>query len=453
MTVSRRMPVLPRGCVVLLALAVFLYIGHCTGLLGDIPLLHFIFQCSCPRFMENIRVKTLYSENAEIFLPACADQQPVPSPSGQKVAVIDHDHRDASYVWILETNNMIHFTYLAEEWDWGVKGWITDDLLLVRSRGAMSIVDLRAEAEYLLPERTGGCLANGEHDPTVISALMGADYVILASDEFGTFSLDNPSSSEQSFIMPYREFCLNSAGGHIQMKDLLASMNIEYENFIATDLAKADQPVWSRGDIMSFSPDGRYFDTLDGYYLSETGQKIMDRLSYGLSHWTDDGVIIKIGDYSLIDTYIMGIPITWFNVNSPYLRVRFPSDSDLPQSGTYQTLEATVSTSTQEYTWGEDPDHPPVLQSTSENIKIVVNNFYHNNYREWLFVGTLTNLGEHPINNVGVEIEFYDSSGSPIHKTSIDIVTPEITPKETAPFTLKIMGPSAVDLTEDGLSN
>jgi hypothetical protein len=119
---------LKAGTITLAGLVVFLavlYVGHCTGALGDVPLLHYIFQCACPRSLENIRIRKLYSEHAEIIFSACDDVGPIPSPSGEKVAVIDYENPDESYVWFLPTDERMPFTF------GGDVIWLSDDLLFV----------------------------------------------------------------------------------------------------------------------------------------------------------------------------------------------------------------------------------------------------------------------------------------------------------------------------------
>ena len=62
---GKRSALLLVGLVILGSLTVLyarhrVYVGYCTGEWGEGgDLLHYVFQCSCPQSMENIRVSTL----------------------------------------------------------------------------------------------------------------------------------------------------------------------------------------------------------------------------------------------------------------------------------------------------------------------------------------------------------------------------------------------------------
>ncbi len=138
----------------------FLYLGHCTGAFGrGNKLLKYVFQCSCPRALENARVQQLYSEHAEILFSACDNIDPIPSPSGQKIAVINYDKLDQSYIWILQTDEKIPFTLFER----GDLFWITEDFLFVSWGGvAESVFDLGTKVDSPITLRKGLRLSNGQ---------------------------------------------------------------------------------------------------------------------------------------------------------------------------------------------------------------------------------------------------------------------------------------------------
>ena len=193
------------GIAILATLAILygiLYVGYCTGELGQHNrLLRYVFRCSCPRSWENIRVRKLYSEHAEIMFSACDAVGPVPSPSGQKIAVINNKAPAQSYIWFLQTDERIPFSWLDGDLD-----WLSDDLLFVRTWYDMNVVDLGTGTEYPIPIRTDVRLVSGEIAPDVLSALREAGYVVFTPRMVVAISPDALASPEHSFIIPYDEF-------------------------------------------------------------------------------------------------------------------------------------------------------------------------------------------------------------------------------------------------------
>lgn len=337
----KRLVLLGAGITILIILGVLavLYVGYCWGELGeDSLLLRYILQCSCPRSWENIRVRKLYSEHAEIMFSACDAVGPVPSPSGQKVAVINYKAPAQSYVWFLQTDERIPFSWLD-----GDLGWLSDDLLFVRTWYDMNVVDLGTGAEYPITVRTDVRLANGEIDPSVLSALWKARYVILTPRMITAISPDALTYPEHSFAILYHdEFAdiLDPADSYSEeferIRQFLRDQDIDYLDYIdrrGTDVLPNAHKRSEPRDIVS--PDGRFFYE-NGIRLVETGEKIVDHIPgwYPID-WVYDGVII----HSTSSDWLIDIPaadvissIRKYPICFPWLKLRVPAEYDV--SGT-----------------------------------------------------------------------------------------------------------------------
>jgi hypothetical protein len=332
------------GIVMLVAVAV-LYVGHCTGVLGDVPLLHYVFQCSCPQSMENVRIQRLYSEHAEILFPACGPKiGPSPSPDGEKIAVINFEKPDESYVWFLQTDERMPFTFGYDVI------WLSDDLLFLRGGGLpIRVVDLVARTEIAITVRTDVFLADGEIKPSVLSALQEASYVILGGS-VAAISPDALASPEYSFVVLRDEFAsilADSKTGYVsdeRMRQFLRDQGIDYLDYIdkrGTDVVLADRfqkygidlhDDVPYGDLVS--PDGCFFyresfydRSEDGICLVETGEKIVDHIPRWVPiDWVHDGVIIRTGSDWLISLFPDVAPINQGKIRYPWLKLRLPAE-------------------------------------------------------------------------------------------------------------------------------
>ena len=323
------------GIIILLVIAV-LYIGYCTGALKrDDNLLQYVFQCSCPRILENIRVRKMYSEYAEIMFSACDNIGPIPSPSGQNIAVINYDELNRSYIWILQTNEKIPFTWFER----GDLFWITDNLLLVYWGGdMMNIVDLNTKAEYPIPMRTSIHLSNGRVDPDVLSSLRNSRQVILTDRQVVAILHDGLASFDKSYFIPYREFGYTPYNfeGFDQMRLLLQNQNILYLDLIdrrgtvvlsTNPSQKYEGFEWDDPHVDLISPDGRFFYResfreipADGIYLIETSEKIVESIpGWDPVDWVYDGIILQ----SVRDDYLVD-PLDGLGGGYPMGKIRFP---------------------------------------------------------------------------------------------------------------------------------
>lgn len=282
--------------IILVGLTV-LYVGHCRGMLGKRSrLLRYAFQCSCPQSWENIRYQRLYSEHAEIMFSACDQYNvgPIPSPSGYKVAVINYKAPAQSYVWFLQTNERIPFSWLD-----GDLGWITDDLLFVCRGLDMNVMDLGTGVEYPITVKTNIRLDNGEIAPSVLSALREAEHVVLTLRTVAVISPDALASPEHSFAISYDELARiladpeTNSRSEDRIRQFLRDQDIDYLDYIdrrGTDVLSNPYRAPEPGDLVS--PDGRFFYE-DGIYLVETGEKIVDSIpNWRPVAWVYDGVIV-----------------------------------------------------------------------------------------------------------------------------------------------------------------
>lgn len=318
--------------IIIFGCLVTLYIGHCTGVWGENDYLpHYFFQCACPRSMENIRIQKLYSEHAEVMFSACDDIGPIPSPSGQKVAVIDFNNPNGSYVWFLQTDKRVPFTWLE-----GDLAWLSDDLLFVYRGVGINVVDLDTGAEVPITVRDDVCLDNGEIAPSVISALQEANHVILDHTTVAAISSDALASSEHSFVIPYDEFdyiladSKSPAESQERMRQFLQDQDIDYLDYIGRRGTDVLSLHGAEMDLVS--PDGRFFYRTGGYedgiYLVETGEKIVDEIhSWIPVGWVYDGVIVQpIGsDYLFYILYdIAGASLC--EIRDPWLKLQVPAE-------------------------------------------------------------------------------------------------------------------------------
>lgn len=332
------------GLIILMMIAV-LYIGYCTGAWGkDDNLLQSLFQCSCPQALESIRVRKLYSEHAEIMFSPCDNIGPIPSPSGQEIAVINYDEPDRSYVWSLQTDEKIPFTWF----DRGDLLWITDDILLVYwGEDVMNVVDINTKAEYPVPVRTGIRLSNGQIASAVLSALRNSRHVILTNRQVVAILPDDLLSSGHNFFIPYREFGYtpHNFEGYEQMRQLLRIQNIRYLDLIdqrgtavlsVNPSQKYEGFEWDDPHVDLVSPDGRFFYResfrelpADGIYLIETGEKIVEAIpGWDPVDWVYDGVILRPtrDDYLVdpLDGLGGGFPLG--RMHFPWLRLQVPAE-------------------------------------------------------------------------------------------------------------------------------
>ncbi|MCP4540874.1 MAG: hypothetical protein GY832_27375 [Chloroflexi bacterium] len=335
--------------IILVGLAILyaiLYVGYCTGELGQHNrLLRYVFRCSCPRSWENIRVQKLYSERAEIMFSACDAVGPVPSPSGQKIAVINYKAPAQSYIWFLKTDERIPFSWLDVDLD-----WLADDLLFVRTCCDMNVVELGTGAEYPIPVRTDVRLASGEIASDVLSALREAGYVIFTPKMVVAISPDALASPEHSFIIPYDEFAFildpsdSYFGNYERIRQFLQDQNIDYLDYTdkrGTDVLSINSSQKYRGveresplfaDLVS--PDGRFFyrDSFydrseSGIYLVETGEKIVDSVfNTQPIDWVYDGVIVRRVGFDWVIAISDWAPIRQFGIPEPWYKLRVPAE-------------------------------------------------------------------------------------------------------------------------------
>lgn len=307
-----------------------LYVGHCTGAV-DSPWLRYTFQCSCPKSMENIRIQKLYSEHAEIMFSPCENVRLIPSPSGEKLAVLDYaqpdmyGRPDACYVWFLPTDEKMPF--MCSSYDNRI--WVSDDLLFVRGGFPMRVVDLVARADISITLRTDVHLADGEIDPAVLSALREASYVILGGSvaAISPHALDSP---EHSFVVSRDEFAgVFGEPRYVtdeMMRQFLQEQDIDYLDYI--EEREPDNLLPGKGFV---SQGGRFFYS-DGIYLVETGEKIVDGISRPNPHfvaWVYDGVIVKCSTVPLFYVTSAG----FYHIHEPWLKLRLPAEYDVAGTG------------------------------------------------------------------------------------------------------------------------
>jgi hypothetical protein len=264
--------------------------------------------------MENIRVQKVYSEHAEIMFPACGPEiGPIPSPSGQKVAVINFDEPDESYVWFLQTDERTPFTF------GGDLIWLTDDLLFVHQTNIdVSVSDLRTGAEYPITVRTDVRLDGGEIASDILSALREARYVILRPIMVAVISPHALASPEHSFVIRY-------SANREQIKQFLRKQDIDYLDY--TDRFGTDVLFNQYGMTELVSPDGRFLHKSDGIYLVETGERIVDwDHEWGAVDWVYDSVIINLDGGSLIDTWVMDHHVGLWGISEPWIKLRVPAE-------------------------------------------------------------------------------------------------------------------------------
>jgi hypothetical protein len=308
------------GCLGCLAGGYGLYVGHCTGAV-DSPWLRYAFQCSCPQSMENMRVQKLYSEHAEIMFSPCENVRLIPSPSGEKLAVLDYaqpdmyGRPDACYAWFLPTDEKMPFMCSS----YNNLIWVSDDLLFVRGR---YVVDLVARAEHPITERTDVHLANGEIDPSVLLVLREAKYVILTRWSVAAISPDALTSPEHTFIISYGPVSHESnAESFERVRQFLRDQDIDYLDYIVYE-RELDNLLPGKGFV---SQDGRFFYSSDGIYLVETGEKIVDGISRPNPHfvaWVYDGVIVQCSSGSLL----LVVDMFFYPIREPWLKLRVPAE-------------------------------------------------------------------------------------------------------------------------------
>jgi hypothetical protein len=342
---QRKRSKLPGIVITTLVVIAVLYIGYCTGAWGkDNNLLQYLFQCSCPQTLENIRVRKVYSEHAEIMFSACDNIGPIPSPSGQEIAVINYAEPDRSYVWSLQTDEKIPFTWF----DRGDLFWIADDILLVYwGKDVMNVVDVNTKAEYPIPARTGIRKSNGRIAPAVLSALRNARHVILTNRQVAVIRPDDLVSSERSFFIHYDEFGYTpyNFAGYEKMRQLLRNQRIRYLDLaekrgtavLSVNPSQRYQGFeWDDPHVDLVSPDGRFFYResfrelpADGIYLAVTGEKIVEAIpGWDPVDWVYNGVILRPArdDYLAdpLDGLGGGFPLG--KMRFPWLRLRVPAE-------------------------------------------------------------------------------------------------------------------------------
>lgn len=255
--------------IIAVIMIVILYLGYCTGVLGQgKSLLHYVFQCSCPKALENIRVQQLYSEHAEILFSACDNINPIPSPSGQKIAVINLDRLAQSYVWVLPTDEKIALTCSER----GDPFWISEDFLFVSWGGVVeSVFDLGTKVASPIPLRKDLRLSNGQDALAVLAA-------------YG-------NSNSKPFIV-----------------------TDDYIDFISPD------------GRFFYRESLREIPT-DGIYLSKTGEKIGEPIpGWDPVAWVYDGMILRpVRDDYLADPFNgLGGGLSMGEIRFPWLKLRVP---------------------------------------------------------------------------------------------------------------------------------
>jgi len=85
---------------------------------------------------------------------------------------------------------------------------------------------------------------------------------------------------------------------------------------------------------------------------------------------------------------------------------------------------------------GDAITSPKAVKGKPDDVEIVGTNVYRDFFSNWRVYGLLTNIADYPVDDIEIEIEIMDTSGSSVHKESFVVSMGGLAPGDTTPFSL-----------------